>query len=53
MEALERCREAGIPAVAYGNAPELRGYDRAYSDHRVWPFALRAALWYDEVLQRK
>ncbi len=35
MRALERCREAGIPAVAYGNAPELRGYDRVYSDHRA------------------
>ncbi|MBR0057240.1 MAG: substrate-binding domain-containing protein [Kiritimatiellae bacterium] len=34
MEALRRCREGGIPAVAYGNAPELRGFDRAYSDHR-------------------
>ena len=34
LEALRRCREAGIPAVAYGNAPELRGFDRAYSDHR-------------------
>ena len=35
MEALARCHEAGIPAVAYGNSPELRGYDRAYSDHRA------------------
>ncbi len=35
MEALRRCREAGIPAVAYGNAPELRLFDRAYSDHRA------------------
>ena len=35
MAALARCRERGIPAVAYGNAPELRGFDRAYSDHRV------------------
>lgn len=35
METLRRCREAGIPAVAYGNAPELRGFDRAYSDHRA------------------
>ncbi len=35
LEALRRCREAGIPAVAYGNAPELRGYDRVYSDHRA------------------
>ena len=35
MEALARCREAGIPAVAYGNAPELRDYDRVYSNHRA------------------
>ena len=35
MEALRRCREGGIPAVAYGNAPELRVFDRAYSDHRA------------------
>lgn len=35
MRALERCREEKIPAVAYGNAPELRGYDRVYSDHRA------------------
>lgn len=35
LEALRRCREAGIPAVAYGNALELRDYDRAYSDHRA------------------
>ena len=35
MRALERCREAGIPSVAYGNAPELRGYDRVYSNHRA------------------
>lgn len=35
MEALRRCREAGIPTVAYGNAPELRAFDRAYSDHRA------------------
>jgi DNA-binding LacI/PurR family transcriptional regulator len=35
MAALARCREAGIPAVTYGNAPELRDYDRAYSDHRA------------------
>jgi DNA-binding LacI/PurR family transcriptional regulator len=35
MRTLSRCREAGIPAVAYGNAPELRCYDRAYSDHRA------------------
>ncbi len=35
METLRRCREAGIPAVAYGNAPELRGYDRVYSNHRA------------------
>ncbi len=35
MAALARCRERGIPAVAYGNAPELRAFDRAYSDHRA------------------
>ncbi len=35
MRALARCREEGIPAVAYGNAPELRAFDRAYSDHRA------------------
>lgn len=35
MDTLRRCREAGIPAVAYGNAPELRDFDRAYSDHRA------------------
>lgn len=35
MEALARCRQSGIPCVAYGNSPELRGYDRVYSDHRA------------------
>ena len=35
MAALARCRERGIPAVAYGNAPELCAFDRAYSDHRA------------------
>lgn len=35
MSALERSRASGIPAAAYGNAPELRAYDRAYSDHRA------------------
>jgi DNA-binding LacI/PurR family transcriptional regulator len=35
MRALARCREAGIPVATYGNAPELRPYDRAYSDHRA------------------
>ena len=35
MRALARCREEGIPAVAYGNAPDLRTFDRAYSDHRA------------------
>ena len=33
--ALERCRKENIPAVVYGNAPELRAFDRAYSDHRA------------------
>ena len=35
MRVLARCRDAGIPAVAYGNAPELCGYDRVYSNHRA------------------
>ncbi len=35
LRALERCRKEGIPAVVYGNAPELRAFDRAYSDHRA------------------
>ena len=35
MQALALCREAGIPVATYGNAPELRGFDRAYSDHRA------------------
>ena len=35
MRTLSRCREMGVPAVAYGNAPELRAFDRAYSDHRA------------------
>ena len=35
MRTLSRCRETGVPAVAYGNAPELCAFDRAYSDHRA------------------
>lgn len=35
LSALARCRAAGIPAVVYGNAPELRAFDRAYVDHRA------------------
>ena len=35
MRALQRCREAGVPAVVYGNAPQLRFFDRVYTDHRA------------------
>ena len=35
LSALSRCRAAGVPAVVYGNAPELRAFDRAYVDHRA------------------
>ncbi len=35
MLALQRCREAGVPAVVYGNAPQLRSFDRVYTDHRA------------------
>ena len=35
LRALSRCRELGIPSVAYGNGPDLQGYDRVYSDHRA------------------
>lgn len=35
MHALERCREAHVPAVVYGDAPALRGFDRVYTDHRA------------------
>lgn len=35
LRVLDRCRESGIPAVVYGNAPELAAFDRAYSDHRA------------------
>ena len=35
LRALERCREAHIPAVVYGNAPELRSFDRVYTNHRA------------------
>ena len=35
MHALARCQEAHVPAVVYGNAPELRSFDRIYADHRA------------------
>ena len=35
LHALARCREAHVPAVVYGNAPELRSFDRVYADHRA------------------
>ena len=35
MRALERCRAAGVPVVVHGNAPDLRGFDRVYTDHRA------------------
>lgn len=35
IAALSRCRKAGLPVVVYGNAPELRSFDRAYVDHRA------------------
>ena len=35
MKALGMCREAGVPAVVYGNSPELRAFDRVYTDHRT------------------
>ena len=35
VSALARCRAAGVPVVIYGNAPELRSFDRAYVDHRA------------------
>ena len=35
LHALARCREAHVPAVVYGNAPELRSFDRVYTDHRA------------------
>ena len=34
LRVLERCREEGVPAVAYGNAPALRVFDRVFTDHR-------------------
>lgn len=33
--ALELCRNASVPVVAYGNGPALRGFDRVFSDHRA------------------
>lgn len=44
LAALERCRRAGVPAVVYGNAPELRSFDRAYVDHRAGARELTAWL---------
>ena len=35
LHALECCRAARIPVVVYGNAPELRAFDRIYTDHRA------------------
>ena len=35
LRALERCRERGIPAVAYGNSPAVRAFDRVFTDHRA------------------
>ena len=35
MRALEKCRAGGVPVVVHGNAPELRGFDRVYTDHRA------------------
>lgn len=40
MRALELCRRASVPVVVYGNAPELQGFDRVYSDHRAGTRAL-------------
>ncbi len=40
MRALERCRVGGIPVVVHGNAPELRAFDRVYTDHRATGRAL-------------
>jgi DNA-binding LacI/PurR family transcriptional regulator/DNA-binding transcriptional regulator YhcF (GntR family) len=33
--ALELCRNASVPVVAYGNGPALRTFDRVFSDHRA------------------
>ena len=35
LHALELCRDAHIPAIVYGNAPELRSFDRVFTDHRA------------------
>ena len=35
MRALEHCRAASIPVVVHGNAPDLRAFDRIYTDHRA------------------
>ena len=33
--ALEICRRIGMPVVVYGDAPELRAFDRVHVDHRA------------------
>lgn len=40
MRALEKCRALGVPVVVHGNAPELRDFDRVYTDHRATGRAL-------------
>ena len=35
MRALEHCRAASVPVVVHGNAPDLRAFDRIYTDHRA------------------
>lgn len=40
MRALEKCRAAGVPVAVHGNAPELRAFDRVYTDHRATGRAL-------------
>lgn len=40
MQSLERCRAAGVPVVVHGNAPDLRSFDRVYTDHRATGRAL-------------
>ncbi len=35
MRTLELCRKASVPVVVYGNAAELREFDRVYTDHRA------------------
>jgi DNA-binding LacI/PurR family transcriptional regulator len=40
MRALEKCSALGVPVVVHGNAPELRAFDRVYTDHRATGRAL-------------